>query len=181
MDFLPTWVTRSTEQSALSSAVCPHRLPVPPPAVAHRAAVPACGPGSLWAPLPAWCGCRFAVSSFLSPSGRLVAALPHLRPGRSCRGLPQPPLENLPGDMSQKVTAIRGHPAIRQLPHPAPWGGCPATWAGSSVCHRFSRSASGGELTALKVQVLETPSPRVTSWLTLLSSPWISCPTSTAM
>lgn len=169
------------EQSALSSAVCPHRLPVPPPAVGHRAAVPARGLGSPRAPLPGWCGCRFAVSSFLSPSGRLAAALPHLWPGRSCRGLPQPLLENLPGDMSQKVTAVRGHPAIRQLPHHAPWGGCPVTWAGSSVCHQFYRSASGGELTALKGQMLENPSPRVTSLLTLLSSPWISYPTSTGV
>ena len=141
----------------------------------------ACGPGFPWAPLPAWFRCPLAFSFFLSPSGRLAAALPHLWPGWSCWGLLQLLLENLPGDMSQQVTAVRGHPAIRQPSHHAPWGGCSATWAGSSVCHRFSRSATRGELMALKGQVLENPTPRVTSQLTLLSSPWISCPTSTGV
>lgn len=62
-------------------------------------------------------------------------------------------LENLPGDMSQKVTAFSGHPAIKKLPCHAPRGGCPGMWTGSSICHRFSRSAPEGKVVALERQV----------------------------
>lgn len=101
---------------------------IPPPAAADCAAVNTRVPGSVSAP-PLGVGAAFCYVSFPSLFRRLEAALALTRgqvgPAVASCSLwdrRRQLLENLPGDMSQRVTAFGGHPAIRPLGH-TPFGG----------------------------------------------------------
>lgn len=107
---------------------------------------------------------------FLRPEAQ--TALAHRWPGWSCYGRAGPAvasrslqderhiLENLLDGMSQRVTAFRGHPAIKWLPCHAPWGGCQGCgWAVPTVTGFLDvpqKGAAEGQV-LLRIQFSESP------------------------